>query len=139
MRTVTFADGFVSTSAPIVEGIEQETYNILNNQTNTSLFTIDSADYRSVFIDFELTRSDVSDSFVQTGSIVLYYDGASWQYSTLLTQGDNLIAASISLPEEITISMVTALGVGTFRYSSGNMGASYAGKIRMIVSKVKVI
>jgi len=139
MRTVTFADGFVSTSAPIVEGIEQETYNILNNQTNTSLFTIDSADYKSVFIDFELTRSDVSDSFLQTGSMVLYYDGTSWQYSTLLTQGDDLIAASITLPEEVTISMVTALGVGTLRYSSGNMGASYAGKIRMIVSKVKVI
>jgi len=139
MRTVNFADGFVSTSPPDVEGIAQENYNILNNQTNTSLFTIDSTDYKSVFIDFELTRSDVSDSYLQTGSLVLFYNGTSWQYSTLLTQNDDLLAASISLPKEVVLSLVTASGVGTLRYSSGNMGASYSGKIRMVVSKVKVV
>ena len=139
MRTVNFADGFVSTSPPDVEGIAQENYNILNNQVNATLFTVDASEYKSVFIDFELTRSDVSNSYLQTGSIVLFYNGTSWDYSTLLTQNDDILAASLALPKDVVLSMVTASGVGTLRYSSGNMGASYLGKIRMVVSKVKVI
>lgn len=139
MRTVNFADGFVSTSPPDVEGIAQENYNILNNQVNATLFTVDASEYKSVFIDFELTRSDVSNSYLQTGSIVLFYNGTSWNYSTLLTQNDDILSASLALPKDVVLSMVTASGVGTLRYSSGNMGASYLGKIRMVVSKVKVI
>lgn len=139
MRVLTFADGFVSTSPPDVEGRDQETYNILNNQTNTTLFSIDSAQYKSAFIDFELSRSDSLGSYVQTGSITLFYNGTSWVFSFGITQNDEIISESLTEVYNVVFSFTNALGVGTLKYSSGNMGASYAGKLRTLITRVKVV
>lgn len=139
MRVLTFADGFVSTSPPDVEGRDQETYNILNNQTNTTLFSIDSAQYKSAFIDFELSRSDSLGSYVQTGSITLFYNGTSWVFSFGLTQNDEIISESLTEVYNVVFSFTNALGVGTLKYSSGNMGASYTGKLRTLITRVKVV
>jgi hypothetical protein len=139
MRVLTFADGFVSASPPDVEGRDQESYNLLNNQTNTTLFSIDSAQYKSAFLDFELSRSDVSDSYVQTGSITLFFDGTNWIFSFGLTQNDEIISDSLDNPFNVVFSFTNALGVGTLKYSSGNMGASYNGKLKVLITRVKVV
>jgi hypothetical protein len=139
MRTVTFADGFVSTSAPIVEGIEQETYLIENNQLATDLFSIDATQYKSAFIDFELSRSDDVSSYIQTGSLVLFYDGTSWNYSILMTQNDDILAETIVEPYNVVLTFTTSGDVGTLRYASGSMFSSYTGQLKAIVSKVKVV
>jgi len=139
MRIVTFADGFVSTSPPDVEGIGQESYNILNNQTTTTLFSIDSAQYKSAFIDFELSRSDSLASYAQTGSITLFYDGSNWIFSFGVTQNDEIISDSLAEDFNVVFSFTNALGIGTLKYSSGNMGASYAGKLKLLITRVKVV
>jgi hypothetical protein len=139
MRIITFADGFVSTSPPDIEGRDQESFNLLNNQTNTTLFTIDSAQYKSAFIDFELTRSDVSNSYVQTGSITLFYNGTNWIFTFGLTQNDEIISEALDNAYNVVFSFTNALGVGTLKYSSGNMGASYSGKFKILITRVKVV
>lgn len=139
MRILTFADGFVSTSPPDVEGRDQETYNILNNQTETTLFSIDSAQYKSAFIDFELSRSDSLGSYVQTGSITLFYDGSNWIFTVGITQNDEIISQSLDEIYNVVFSFTNALGVGTLKYSSGNMGESYTGKLRTLITRVKVV
>lgn len=139
MRVLTFADGFVSTSPPDVEGRDQESYNILNNQTNTTLFSIDSTQYKSAFIDFELSRSDSLGSYVQAGSITLFYDGTNWLFSVGITQNDEIISESLDEPYNVVFSFTNSLGVGTLKYSSGNMGASYTGKLRTLITRVKVV
>lgn len=139
MRILTFADGFVSTSPPDVEGRDQETYNILNNQTETTLFSIDSAQYKSAFIDFELSRSDSLGSYVQTGSITLFYDGSNWIFTVGITQNDEIISQSLDDIYNVVFSFTNALGVGTLKYSSGNMGESYTGKLRTLITRVKVV
>lgn len=138
-RIVSFADGFTSSSAPVVSGGAQENYNILNNQVSSlALFTIDSADYKTAFISFELEREDVADEFRQSGSIVLHYDGANWVYTLGNYQGDDIINTSIDTPEQVVFEITTSLGVGSFKYTSGNMGASYTGKLKAFTTRIVV-
>jgi hypothetical protein len=139
MRVVTFADGFVSTSPPDVEGRDQESYNILNNQTNATLFTIDSAQYKSAFIDFELTRSDGTNTYVQTGSMTLIYIGSSWVFTVGMTQNDEMVSDALSNAYNVSFLFTTATGVGTLKYNSGSMATPYTGKIKMLITRIKVV
>lgn len=139
MRVLTFADGFISTIPPETSGIAQESYNILNDQTDTNLFTIDSTQYKSAFIDFELTRSTSSESYIQTGSIVFYFDGTDWQLITGLTQNDDIISSSLDEAYNVSFSFTNDAGIGTLKYSSGNMVGTYQGKLKLLITRVKVV
>jgi hypothetical protein len=141
MRVINFADGFVSTAVPIVDddGAALETYLLLNNQTNTTILTIDSLSFKSAFIDFEITRKDVSNSYIQTGQLSLYHTSTGWVYSIGMTNNDDIVSYSIDNPFNVVFSFTNSGTVGTLRYSSGNMGSSYEGKLKILISRVKIL
>jgi hypothetical protein len=138
MRTVTFSDGFVSTAPPIV-GADQETYPIDNNQAATTLFTIDSAVYKSAFIDFELTRKDDFSSYIQTGSINIFFNGTEWIYSVLMTQNDDILSSALDMPQNVMLTFTTLSGVGNLSYSSGAMLSGHAGSFKATITRIKVL
>lgn len=139
MRVVTFADGFTSTSPPDVEGRDQESYDILNNQTDTELFDIDSLQYKSAFIDFELSRSNDTESYLQTGSMVIFYDGSDWILIPGMTQNDEILSNSLVDPQNVTFSFTNAAGIGTLSYSSGNMDEPHVGKLKLLITRIKEV
>lgn len=136
MRVVTFADGFVSTAPPVIEGVFQQDEDLLNNVSDQQLITIED-DYRSAFIDFEISRSDSFGSFAETGRLTLVFKDGLWNFALGLTQGDEIIGSSN--PEGVSFSIENSAGVGILKYTSGNMGSSYFGKIKLIITKVKAL
>lgn len=138
-RIISFSDGFTSSSTPVVTGGAQENYTILNNQSSPlSLFTIDSADFKSAFISFELEREDVSNEYRQVGNIALSYDGTNWLYTLGNYQGSDIIVTTLSLAKDVKLEISTSVGVGDFKYSSGNMGASYSGNLRISITRIAI-
>lgn len=142
MRILNFSDGFTSSSAPLISGSgSQEDYVINNNATGVTLFTVDSAQYKTYFMDYELIRQDVGGVYVQQGGIILGYDGSDWTLTFGNYQGVDLIQDStgtISSPEMIILEVSTLSGVGTVTYDSGAMGGSYSGELKLIITRVSV-
>lgn len=140
MRIVTFADGFVSTTPPSIDGAEQETYTIANNASDVDLFSLDAEEFSSAFINFEISRSDAVNDYSQTGQMTLFYTEAlGWQFSLGLVINDEIVSASIDNPYNVVFSFTNSGTVGTLGYSSGSMGSSYLGVFKIIISKVQVI
>lgn len=135
-RIVTFSDSFESATEPSIEGLVQENYTILNNATDESILTIDSSVYKSAFIDFELKRSDETDSFIETGSLQLIYDGSSWNYAKNISINSELLVTSLENPEHVVLSFQTTDGVGELKYTSGNMGSSYEGTLKISIVRI---
>lgn len=136
-RIIQFADSFTSASAPVVSGGSQEDYIIVNNQASPlEIFTIDSLKFKSAFIYFELEREDVSNEYRQSGNALIHFDGINWVYNLANYQGDDLINDSITNPEQVLFQIDTTAGVGSFKYSSGNMGASYSGNFRAFITRI---
>lgn len=140
MRILSFPDGFTSSSAPLVEGAgSQENFVINNNATAVELLTIDSAQYKTYFMDYELIRQDVGGTYVQQGGIILGYDGSDWVITFGNYQGVDLVQDStgtIDVPEKIKLYVSTTLGVCSLKYDSGAMGGSYAGELKLIITRV---
>jgi hypothetical protein len=134
---VSFADGFTSGSSPNIEGSGQEDFVILNNQSSSlEIFTLDSVDFKSAFVNFELTRKDVSNEFRQAGQFILSYNGSAWTMNVGNYQGSDLIADSLTSSEKITLTVTTSLGVASVKYTSGNMGSSYTGELKCSFTRI---
>lgn len=139
MRVVSFADGFTSATAPAFQGVVQENYDILNNQSSPdSLITFDSTLYSSLFIDFELTRGDLSNYYSQFGKLTIFNDGTNWLLSIGMYNNSDIIQDTIANPEHITLSVSNSGSVGSLDYTSGNMGSGYSGQIKIMVTRIKV-
>lgn len=136
MRIVTFADGFVSTAPPAAEGQYQQSSEVVNLALNEPLLTMTS-EYRSAFIDFEISRTDIFSSFVETGRLTLVFKDNLWNFSVGLTQGDEILNSDE--PQGVSFSIENVAGQGILKYTSNEMGASYVGSIKMIISKVKAL
>lgn len=135
MRVVTFADGFVSTTPPVIEGEVRETYTLLNNQSspvNISGLIIDSAEFKSAFINFEIERIGTS-TYRQVGSFIAAYNG-SWSLTFGNYQGDQIINDSLVNPENITLSIDGT--TGQVSYTSGNQTGHTSSKLKIYITKV---
>ena len=140
MRVVSFADGFTSASAPAFQGVIQENYDILNNQSSPdSLITFDSTLYSSLFIDFELTREDSSNYFSQFGRLTIFNDGTNWLLSIGMYNNSDIIQDTIVNPEHITLSVSNSGSIGSLDYTSGNMGSSYLGQFKIMATRIKTV
>jgi hypothetical protein len=137
-RIISFSDGFTSASAPSLQGADQEDYAILNNQSSpVTIFSIDAALYKSSFMHFELERSDSGGEYRQAGNIILSYDGSVWSFSTGNYQGTSIIDDSLVAALNIVLSITTSTGVGSLKYTSGNMlGTGYIGNLRVYITRI---
>jgi hypothetical protein len=135
-KILDFSDGFTSTSPPVTVSTDQENFTILNNQTNILLFDIDALDFKSAELFFTLSRADVGNVYIQTGSAFLNYDGTNWAITFGNFTGSDMIQNSISNPFEVVIYVTNLVGVGSIKYSSGNMGASYTGSMAINITRI---
>ncbi len=137
---MSFADGFTSASAPAFQGVIQENYDILNNQSSPdSLITFDSTLYSSLFIDFELTRGDSSNYFSQFGKLTIFNDGTSWLLAIGMYNNSDIIQDSLVNPEHITLSVSNSGTTGSLDYTSGNMGSGYSGTFKIMATRIKTV
>lgn len=135
MRVVTFADGFVSTTPPVLEGEVSESYTLLNNQSspaNISGLIINSADYKSAFVNYEIERIGTT-TYRQVGSFIAVYNG-TWSITFGNFQGNEVIADSLVNPENITISINAS--TGQVSYTSGNQAGHTSSKLKIYITKV---
>jgi hypothetical protein len=139
VRVVEFADSFVSASEPSIEGAGQENYVIENNATNEIIFSIDSENYQSAFLSYELIRKDESTFFIETGEMQLIYNGTEWNYARNIFINDEIFVSEITSPEHVVLSMVTTDGVGDLVYNSGNMGLNYEGTFRISIVRIVTV
>lgn len=134
VRVINFAEGFTSASVPTGVGSIQENYTIANNATGGSIFTIDSSLSKSAFADYELRRETSLGVFIQTGSIILAYDGA-WSLSFGNYSGDEMFVDVIANTENVILTLNSSTGALT--YDSGNMsGTSYSGTLKLNIVRV---
>lgn len=136
VRTVNFADGFISASAPVVSGADQENYILLNNQalTNITGLLFNNAQYKSVFIDFEIERIGTV-TYRQSGSIIAAYNG-TWSITFGNYQGDTIIEDTLVNPYSITLSIDPS--TGQIKYSSGNQPGHTSSKIKLYLVRVTI-
>lgn len=136
-RVASFSDGFTSATPPDIEGSVQDNYTIADNQAVAlELFTVDALEYKAAFYDFELSRIDVSNEYRQVGTFILSYDGSSWIYNLGNWQGDDMIVSTLSNAFDVKFEVSTSAGVCSFKYTSGDMGASYVGSLKLVSTKV---
>jgi len=140
LRIISFSDGFTSSSPPDVTGSAQEDFLILNNQAAAlSFYTIDALNYKSAFISFELSRSETGQEYRQAATMILSYDGTNWLLNVGNYQGSELISDSLTNPRNITLSVTTAAGIGSIKYTSGNMGAGYTGTLKASITRIVTV
>lgn len=135
MRVVTFADGFVSTTPPVIEGEVRETYTLLNNQSSPASITgliVDSNAVKSAFINFEIERIGTS-TYRQVGSFIAVYNG-SWSLSFGNYQGDQIINDTLDNTENITLSINATSG--QISYTSGDLPSHASTKFKIYITKV---
>lgn len=137
-RILQFNDGFTSSSAPDISGATlYEPYTILNATLGGSLFTIDSTEHTTAFVQYELSRSDVSNTYYQQGTFILAYDGTTWAIVPGNYVGVPMLkdtTESIDNPWEIIIDIS---GSGVLTYDSGNMGLSYNGVLKLNITRIQ--
>ncbi len=134
VRIVNFSDGFVATTAPTVDGGDQENYVLLNNQSITNLtgLLFNSAEYKSVFIDFEIERIGTT-TYRQSGSLIAAYNG-TWSITFGNYQGDTIVEDTLVNGYNITLSIDGA--TGQIKYSSGNQVGHVSSKIKLYIVRV---
>lgn len=126
---VDFADGFTSSSEPVVEGAVQENYTLLDNQatlTNITGLVLDNAKSETYFADYELKRG----AFKQDGRLMFRYAGGAWAISHGNYDGDTLIKDALVNPQDI----VLAISGGQLQYQSGLVGS--AGTLKILISRI---
>lgn len=139
MRILTFADGFTSSTAPVVGGASvQEDYVILNSATAETIFTIDGTINKSAFFTYDLKRSDIGGSFTQQGSGIVGFDGTAWSITFGNYQGDSIITENTPSVEEVKFYIDTAGSIGTLKYDSGTMNTSYEGKMSIAITRILI-
>jgi hypothetical protein len=105
----------------------------------TTFYTIDAAEHTSALVEYELERGVTGTTKRQTGNFVMVYNGSTWSISQGSFSGDAMIKSAITSTEHITLTMTTSTGVGSLKYTSGNMvGAGYFGNIKLFVTLIGV-
>ena len=139
-RVLSFADGFTSSSAPTLAGGSiLETYVIANAATSGALFTIDKTLYKTYFADYELRREDVSNKYIQSGSVVFINDGTNWSISLGVFTGTDMMrdsSESLVSPYDVKLSINASTGVVT--YDSGTMGGTYSGTLKLNITRITI-
>ena len=135
-RIVNFSDSFVAATEPSLEGLDQENYTIQNNASDVVLFTINSSVYKSAFFNFEIIRSDISNTYTETGHFQLLFHDGSWKFAKGISAGHEIISDVIDNPFNVVMSLTTSMGVGSLKYSSGNMGSSYTGTFKISITRI---
>lgn len=134
MRILTFADGFTSSASPTGAGSIQEAYNIENLETSELLFTLDSNIYRSMFADYELVRKTNTESFIQTGSFIIAFNG-TWGITYGNFSGDDLLQTDPPMGSDVTLS-IDAI-TGDLTYSTGFIaGVAYEGTLKLNATRI---
>jgi hypothetical protein len=137
MRSLDFSDGFTSSTAPTIMSVNtQEDYVINNGASAVTLLTLDNAQYSSVFISFDLTRVGSEGTFRQQGSMLIAHDGTQWVQSFGNFHMNDIITDETPTVEKVKLYITNAGSVGSLKYDSGTMGATYSGKISMNVSRI---
>lgn len=136
-RIVNFADGFTSSSPPVIIGASQEIFDILNNQssfTNFSGLILDKDQYQTVKMFCEIERSSSSGSYRQAIELVFVYK-STWSFTTGLSSGDTLLEETLSSGELVIFSINAT--TGQVSYKSGNLsGTSYTGKLKASIDRI---
>jgi len=135
MRVVTFADGFVSTTPPTIEGEVRETYTLNNNQvapTNITGLVFDSSECKSVFFNYEIERIGTA-TYRQVGSFIAVYNG-TWSLSFGNYQGEQIINDTLVDPENITLTISPSSG--QLSYTSGNQPGHVSSEMKIYITKV---
>ena len=133
-RILTFADGFTSASAPTGAGSIQENYTITNNTTGGALFTLNSATVTTAFADYEIHREDAIESYSQSGSIIMIFNG-SWELSFGNYSGHDIFSDTIVTTENVKLMINSSTGAVIF--DSGNMsGGSYIGTLKLNIVRI---
>ena len=134
---VDFADGFSSSTAPVLEGLGNETFLIDNNKSTFTNFTgLEFGANSSVFASFEVERKTDSVTYRQTGSVIFRKNtsAGTWDMEFGGFVGDDLVQTSISLAQHIILQITNA---GQVQYKSGNMsGTGYSGKFKLNLSRI---
>ena len=136
-RILSFADGFTSSTAPLISGTAtQEDFVITNNVTGTTLLTIASASYKTAFFDYNLMRTDVGGVYIQQGAGIMSYDGTDWTVTFGNYIGSDLIVDTSPTTNQVKFYMTTSTGVGSLKYDSGAMGGSYSGEVSFAITRI---
>lgn len=137
MRIASFADGFTSSSAPTIEGAEQEIYTINNNVSTLTDITgliFNEGDTRSVFGQIEIERTTSIDEYRQSISFIALNWTGAWELQFGNYIGDDMVKSSITSATDIVLSMTNA---GQWQYQTGNMaGTDYVGKIKISLTRM---
>jgi len=137
MRTVSFIDGFTSSSPPDVVGITQEFFEILNNKSsyfNFSGLVFNKDQYQTVKMFCEIERSSSIGSWRQAIDLVFIYNG-SWSLTTGLNSGNPLVDDSYVSGELVLFAIDGASG--QVSYKSGNLqGTSYNGNLKASIDRI---
>lgn len=147
VRVLNFADGFKSSTPPVLTGSATlEPYDIANGASGQTLFTINAAQYKSAFVNYELERSyldgsSVTHAYIQRGQLILAYKDSSWSVSfgPLKDDDDDLLRRldeTLTSPEQVKLYFTTATGVGSLKCDAGTMGAGYEGKIKLNIVRI---
>jgi hypothetical protein len=136
MRVVTFADGFVSTTPPDVNGLDQENYTLLNDQavTNITGLLFDSSEVKSVFFTYELERIGTT-TYRQSGQFIAAFNG-TWSLTFGNYQGDSIIEDTLTQDYGFVISIDSASG--QIKYESGDQAGHTSSKLKLFTLKVVV-
>lgn len=135
MRVVTFADGFVSTTPPELQGEVSENYDLLNNQVSAvdiDDFIVDGSDFKSVFINYEIERIGAS-TYRQAGSLLAVFNG-TWSLTFGNYQGNQIFNDAIESSENVVLSIGPASG--QFSYISGDLPGHTSSKLKMFITRV---
>lgn len=133
-KIITFSDGFSSASAPVVDGTDQESYLLDNNQPVTSIagLIFDSLTYKSVFFDYEIERiGDIT--YRQSGQLIAIYNG-SWSLSASNYTGEAILSDSLEFDYNIVLSIDSSSG--QIKYQSGDQSGHVSTKIKLNILKV---
>lgn len=133
VRIVNFADGFSSASEPSVSGAVQENYTLLNNQTLTNIagLVFDNSVVKSVFFNYELTRTGTIPRR-QTGAFQMAYN-STWELSFGNYQGDTIIEDVLTQDYGITLSVTPT---GQIQYSSNNQAGHTSSSLKIYIVRV---
>lgn len=135
-RIVNFADGFTSSSAPSVTGVQQENYPLNNNQSTTDVsgLIFASSSVKSFFANFELERLG-SVLYRQTGQLQASFNG-SWSLDFGNYSGDSIIDDTLSSTEKVVLTIDAT--TGQVKYSSGNLTGHTASNLRIVITRIEV-
>lgn len=135
MLVISFADGLTSATAPDVGAGLEQSFTLANNQSTFANITGMLADEASVttqFIDFEIVRSETGNTYTQHGKLTHYWDGAQWVLTSEITHGYEMLQDSVATDYFVQLQT----NAGQVQYKTGNMGASYSGKIKFTITEL---